>query len=193
MYNSQEEYDAAMSANAYADMEAQNAAGQAEYEAQQNALSTTSILALFETNKEQRQSFTLALIDEIEQGNVDPLKVHLQVKCMEDIIKLLNSNTVYKKSVLDAAEKYGEKSFQYQNSKVEIKETGVKYDFSQCGDPVYRNLEEANEVTSSLMKQRADFLKTVPAAGMELKIEDEVITVYPPSKSSTTSIAVTLK
>jgi hypothetical protein len=158
-----------------------------------NELTTTSILALFETNKEQRQSFTLALIDEIEQGNVDPLKVHLQVKCMEDIIKLLNSNTVYKKAILEAAEKHGEKSFTYQNAKVEIKETGVKYDFSQCGDPEYQMLEQRAESTATDLKQRADFLKTVSPKGMELKIDDEVVTVYPPSKSSTTSIAITLK
>jgi hypothetical protein len=94
-----------------------------------NELTTTSILALFETNKEQRQSFALSLVDEIEQGNVNPLKVHLQIKCMEDIIKLLNSNTIYKKAVLEEAEKQGQKSFEYQNAKVEIKETGVKYDF----------------------------------------------------------------
>jgi hypothetical protein len=49
--------------------------------------------------------------------------------------------------------------------------------------------EQANEV----LKARQDFLKTVPSKGMELKVDDEVVTVYPPSKSSTTSIAVTLK
>ncbi len=157
-------------------------------------LTTTSILALFETNKEQRQSFTLALIDEMEQGNVDPLKVHLQVKCMEDIIKLLNSNTVYKKAILDAAEKYGEKSFTYQNAKVEIKETGTKYDFSKCGDTVYQMLEQRSESAAADLKQREAFLKNVPSKGMEIITDDgEAITVYPPSKSSTTSIAITLK
>lgn len=158
-----------------------------------NELTTASILALFETNKEQRQSFALALIDEIESGNVDPLKIHLQVKCMEDIIKLLNSNTVYKNLVLAAAEKYGEKSFTYQNAKVEIKETGVKYDYSQCSDPVFLQAEQEFLKAAEVLKARETFLKTVPPKGMELKIDDEVVTVYPPSKLSTTSVAVTLK
>jgi hypothetical protein len=158
-----------------------------------NELTTTSILALFETNKEQRQSFALSLVDEIEQGNVNPLKVHLQIKCMEDIIKLLNSNTIYKKAVLEEAEKQGQKSFEYQNAKVEIKETGVKYDFTQCSDPVYLDALRMSEQANEVLKARQDFLKTVPSKGMELKVDDEVVTVYPPSKSSTTSIAVTLK
>lgn len=156
-------------------------------------LTTTSILALFQTTKEERQSFALALISEIENGNVDPLKVHLQVKCMEDLIKAITENTVYKKYVLEHAEKFGQKSFQYENAKVEIKEVGTKYDFSQCGDPLYRDAEEISESAKANLKQRAEFLKTVPVKGLEMVIEDEVVTVYPPSKSSTTSIAISLK
>jgi len=158
-------------------------------------LTTTSILALFETNKEQRQSFALDLVSKIEQGEVDPLKIHLQVKAMEDIIKLLNDNTIYKKAILDSAEKYGQKSFQFMNSKVEIKEVGTKYDFSKCGDSLYMKFEEESEVIKENLKKRADFLKTVSPKGMTIlnEITGEVETVYPPSKSSTTSIAVTLK
>lgn len=160
-----------------------------------NDLTTTSILALFETNKEQRQSFALDLVSKIEQGEVDPLKIHLQVKAMEDIIKLLNDNTIYKKSILEAAEKYGQKSFQFMNSKVEIKEVGVKYDFSQCGDSLYQMFEQQTESMKDNLKKRADFLKTVPVKGLTVvnELSGEVETVYPPSKSSTTSIAVTLK
>jgi len=158
-------------------------------------LTTTSILALFETNKEQRQSFALDLVSKIEQGEVDPLKIHLQVKAMEDIIKLLNDNTIYKKAILEEAQKHEGRSFIYQNAKVEIKEVGTKYDFTKCGDVEWELLDQ--QVTSSTFykKERETFLKTVPAKGLELinKLTGEVFTVYPPSKSSTTSIAVTLK
>lgn len=158
-------------------------------------LTTTSILALFQTDKSQRQSFAEDLVSKIESGEVDPLIIHLQIKCMEDIAKIVNSNTIYKKSVLDAAERYGEKTFQFHNSKVEIKEVGVKYDFSNCEDPVYKRVEQKLEAISTELKQRADFLKTVPLKGMIVTDEEtgETFTVYPPAKSSTTSIAVTLK
>lgn len=158
-------------------------------------LTTTSILSLFETSKEQRQSFALSIVGALESGEVDPLKIHLQVKCMEDIIKLLNSNTIYKKSILEAAEKYGQKSFDFMNSKVEIKEVGVKYDYSKCGDSVYEMLEQKATSIGDDLKKREIFLKTVPPKGIPIvdELTGEMITIYPPAKSSTTSVAITLK
>jgi len=160
-----------------------------------NELSTTSILSLFETTKEQRESFALDLIDKIDSGNVDPLKVHLQVKCMEDVVKLINANTNYKKAILESAENVGQKSFQFHNAKFEIKETGVKYDFSKCEDEVLTRLYSQQSELDAKVKSRESMLKTVPAKGMIITDEEtgETFTVYPPAKSSTTSVAVTLK
>lgn len=160
-----------------------------------NELSTTSILSLFETNKEQRQSFVMGVVEAVDNGQVDPLKIHLQVKCMEDIIKLLNSNTSYKQSVLVAATSYGQKAFDYQNLKIEIKEVGVKYDFSKCEDVVLNELHRQQAELDAKVKARETMLKTVSDKGMILTDEatGETFTVYPPSKSSTTSVAITLK
>ncbi len=157
-------------------------------------LTTTSILSLFDTTKEQRESFALDLINRIDNGQVDPLKAHLQLKCMEDIIKKLNDNSNYKAGLLAAAEKMGGKSFQLHNAKFEIKEVGTKYDFSNSGDPVYADLAVKMEQLKTEMKARESFLKTVPLKGMPILIEDtgEAVTVFPPSKTSTTSVAVTL-
>lgn len=162
---------------------------------QTQEMTTTSILSLFETSKEQRQSFALGVIDALEQGEVDPLKVHLQVKCMEDIIKLLNSNTIYKSAVLEAAEKHGQKSFEFMNSKVEIKEMGTRYEFEKCNDTEWELLDSTAKTSANNLKERETFLKTVPSKGLEIvdKVTGEMVTIYPPSKSSTTSVAITLK
>lgn len=158
-------------------------------------LTTTSILSLFETNKEQRQDFAMRVVDALDEGKVEPLKVHLQVKCMEDIVKLLNTNTRYKDHVLEAAKVYGEKSFNYSNSKVEIKEVGVKYDFSKCSDPVLTELYTRQNEIEAAVKGRETMLKTISEKGMIITDEEsgETFTVYPPAKSSTTSVAITLK
>jgi hypothetical protein len=100
----------------------------------QTELTTTSILSLFETTKEERQSFCLDIVSKLESGEANPLKVHLQIKAAEDLIKKLNENTVYKSYLLDASQKYGAKSFEYGNAKFEIKEVGTKYDFTNCND-----------------------------------------------------------
>lgn len=158
-------------------------------------LTTTSILKLFETTKSERESFCTDLISRIDSGSVNPLEIHLQVKCMEDVVKLLNANNNYKKAVLDASESMGEKSFQFHNAKFEIKETGVKYDFSKCEDAVLERLYKQQEEISAAVKNRETMLKTVPAKGMIVTDEEtgETFTVYPPAKSSTTNVAVTLK
>jgi hypothetical protein len=168
-------------------------------------MTPTSILSLLESNKEQRHVFISNLMDALDNGLVEPLKVHVQLKSIEKIIdELTNTDEKknkdgfhiakrYKKLLQDAAEKYGEKKFQFHNSTIEIKEVGVKYNFSQCNDPEYITLSAQLEEIQKKVKAREEFLKTVPSAGMDLLVEDEVVKVYPPSKSSTTSIAVSLK
>lgn len=153
---------------------------------------TISNLSLFETTKEERQHFAIQVTDKLMDGMADPLKVHLQIKCMEDIIKQLTSNSIYKDLVLSEAQKYG-KTFDQHNAKFEIKEMGVKYDYSNCGDPIYQALEDEAAKIDALIKDRQKMLKSIPESGMEILVDDEVVKVYPPSKTSTTTVTVNLK
>ena len=52
-------------------------------------MTTTNILSLFETSKDERSGFVIDLVDRMSNGEIDPLKVHIQVKAMEDIISRL--------------------------------------------------------------------------------------------------------
>lgn len=149
-------------------------------------------LALFETNKEQRQDFVSQVISNIEEGNNDPLKIHLQIKCLEDIIKQLTSHPLYKENILAEAQKFG-KTFEHHNAKFEIKEMGVKYDYSNCGDSIYNELQNQNNELQIKIKEREKLLKSVPLSGMDILVEDELIKVFPPTKTSTTTITVNLK
>ncbi len=160
-----------------------------------NELTTTSILSLFETTKDQRESFVSDVISKINDGFIDPLKIHLQVKCMEDIVKQINADKVYKDAVLTASGAMGQKSFQFHNAKFEIKEVGVKYDFTQCADPVLSRLHQQQAETDNAVKDRETMLKTISQSGMVITDDEtgETVTIYPPAKSSTTSVAVTLK
>jgi len=157
-------------------------------------LTTTSILSLFDTTKAQRQSFCADIVSRLENGEADPLKIHLQIKSAEDLIKQLNDNRFYKEYLLEAATKNG-KSFEFGNAKFDIKEVGVKYDFVNCGDPILIELQAKLDELTKQVKDRQTFLKTVPYEGMTIIIEEtgEAVTLYPPSKSSTTSVSVTLK
>ena len=153
---------------------------------------SVSNLSLFETSKAERQSFAEAVTNNLMEGLADPLKVHLQVKCMEDIIKQITSNAIYRDLIVNEASKYG-KTFEHHNAKFEIKEAGVKYNYENCGDPILQSLEQKFEAIENELKERQKFLKAIPESGMEILVDDELIKVYPPSKTSTTSVTINLK
>lgn len=155
-------------------------------------ITTISDLSLFETSKGERYAFAQSVVNNAKEGLINPLKLHLQVKCLEDLIKQITNNPDYKELTLDEAYKYG-KTFEQYNAKFEIKEMGVKYDFATCGCPIMNDLLSQQEELTKAIKEREKFLKAIPPQGLETLIEDEVVTLYPPQKTSTTSISVNLK
>jgi hypothetical protein len=152
---------------------------------------TVTNLSLFETSKQERQIFAEQITNSLLEGLTDPLKVHLQVKCMEDFIKQITSNSVYKDLIVTEAIKYG-KTFEHHNAKFEIKEAGVKYDFQNCNDPILKELEDKFSILDTEVKERQKFLKSIKES-VEVLIGDEIVTLYPPVKTSTTSVTVNLK
>jgi hypothetical protein len=57
---------------------------------------TQTDLSLFETSKTERQEFAQVVINNAKEGLLNPLKLHLQVKCLEDLIKQITSHPEYK-------------------------------------------------------------------------------------------------
>ena len=172
---------------------------------QNTELTTTNILSLFETNKAQRLTFCENLIRKLEEGEANPLQIQAQIKCMEDIINTLTNTDKAKNKNLDvaikykamlmmAAEKYS-KSFQLYNATYSIKEVGTKYDYSNCNDAELLELMAQSEALKEKIKTKQDFLQKVPFSGMAIINEEtgETYKVYPPSKTSTTAVAVSLK
>ena len=48
------------------------------------------------------------------------------------------------------------------------------------------------EILETAIKERQDFFKTIPLSGIEVLYDDEIVKLYPPSKSSTSSIKTTI-
>jgi len=149
---------------------------------------------IFETTKEQRTEFTYQLIERLNAGELDPLKTHLQVKALEDMLETLKANKDYKDAVLQAAVLNG-KDFEYMSAKFNIREVGVKYDYTKCESPAYEEILTEYNSAAKAKKDMEEFLKKVPHSGLDIinGVTGEVTKVYPPAKSSTTSVAVSLK
>lgn len=155
-------------------------------------ITTYTDLSLFETSKGERYAFAQGVVNNAKDGLINPLKLHLQVKCLEDLIKQITSNPDYKELTLDEAYKYG-KTFEQYNAKFEIKEAGVKYDYSNCGDPIIADLLQQQTELEAKVKERQALLKAIPISGQEILIGDELVKIYPPVKTSSTTISVNLK
>jgi len=113
----------------------------------------------------------------------------LKLKAMEETIKQLRSDEEIRSFVLSEAEKYG-KSFEWRGAKMSIREVGVKYDYAASGDSEWALLDAQVKELSEKKKAREKFLQAIPITGTVSPETGEMI--YPPAKSSTTSIAVTL-
>jgi hypothetical protein len=153
-------------------------------------LQPTSIMALIDTNKESRQAFIRASIANLKDGGADPLLFHIHVKNMESMLKDLTGNREYKDLVHEAAVPYG-KSFERHNAKVEIKEAGTKWNYDRCEDETYNALRAQLDEIKGKMAEREKFLQNVPEGGICDPEHGNMI--YRASKSSSTTVAITLK
>jgi hypothetical protein len=96
--------------------------------------------------------------------------------------------------ILEEAGKHEGKSFEFDGHAIQVKETGVKYDYMLCNDAAYHDLKKQAEVLTEKIKERETFLKSINDKMTIVDDESgEVTTVYPPSKSGKTSVTITLK
>ena len=152
-----------------------------------------SILALFAgCDAQQRASFTSQIIDGLDSGYTDPIKIMSAVKNLQSI---LSDIEIFSKSmVIDELEKNGGKLELYGVS-FQKKEAGTKYDFNASNDHLHAHLTSMLENAKKNLKEREDFLKSLPADGQMITDEDtgDVYKIYRPIKTSTTTYATSLK
>jgi predicted heme/steroid binding protein len=126
------------------------------------------------------------LIQQVDNGEVNPIDAALQLKVMEEFVK--DAREKLNKYTIDELYKYQACKVNIYDAKIEIAETGVKYDYST--DLVWQKLKQDNELTSSALKEREDLLKKIPAGSQLVDENGEVATG--PTKTSTTSYKITL-
>jgi len=114
------------------------------------------------------------------------------ISVMEQFIKEVKSNPNYVDSVRDEVSKYG-KLKETETMKIELAEVGTKYNFDLCGDPLIKELNFKLDLLESEIYERKEFLKKLPQSGMETIVEDEVVKLFPPVKTSTSSYKTTIK
>jgi len=139
-------------------------------------------------SKDYIKSKSDEIIEMVKNGEIDPLIILSSMNGLEQICKNVRSSIM--DDCIDQFENHGGKELELHGCKFVKKEAGVKYDFSNTG---YWN--ELKSVENDAAKERRDFenqLKTFSKKGM-ISVDDELIEVFPPIRTSTTIIQVSIK
>tara|TARA_R110000868_G_scaffold274033_1_gene533274 strand:+ start:26 stop:598 length:573 start_codon:yes stop_codon:yes gene_type:complete len=112
---------------------------------------------------------------------------------MELLIKEIKGNKDYIELLREEVSKYGKSVNTASGTKIELAEVGTKYDYSNCGDGQLEDLNNQLQILELSIKERQTFLKALPLSGIEvLHMEGIIQKVYPPSKTSTSSVKTTI-
>lgn len=134
-----------------------------------------------------------AIIDSVLSGHINPLDLPVKKKCIEQALETALKNPVVQSCLIEEIQKHG-KFASHLEAKLEVVEAGVKYDYTNCNDWVLIHLEGQVLSLMEAVKERKEFLKALPIEGFETITKDgEVVKLYPPAKSSTTTIKTTMK
>lgn len=152
----------------------------------------TELLTLMASTSTQIDVFSDGVIESVKRGETNPLTVLIQLRAMEKasgrILKEIHGN------LMTEAGKYPTNEFEFMGNKVTKAEHGTKYDYSNCGDPVYnQRLKIVQEATEQL-KERENFLKAVKAPFSLLdEGTGEVSIISPPTKKSVSGLNVSIR
>jgi hypothetical protein len=154
----------------------------------ETAISTLSQLP---ETKQQIETFAHSLEQGLNNGQIIASDLLRFQKAMEKVFEKIKPTLI--ENALNEISQY-EKNSVIKGSEFSIVEAGVKYDYSNCNDPVYNEHFQTLENAKERLKERETFLKCIKEP-MHFINEDtgEAITLYPPKKSSSTTLKVTFK
>ena len=147
-----------------------------------------------ELSKTQIKAIANQTAQDIIDNGKDVIQIADTIAKIELFIKELKATPEYLDYLITEVSKYGKGMTTSTGTKLELAEVGTKYDFSQCNDPELKKMEQEFEVLEDKIKCRKDFLKTLSANGITVLDEEtgETITLYPPSKTSKSSVKCTI-
>ena len=143
-----------------------------------------------EVTKASIKEQSIALLKDMDEGHITPLQLAAQLKFVEDIIT--NVKEELRQRVIAEQSKYGKERMTFHGATFDIKEAGIKYDFSKCEDDIWNDIEKKMQMLTERRKEREAFLKTLKDRFTYVdESTGEIVTIYPPQKKSTTTYAIT--
>ena len=120
-------------------------------------LQLTTVTNLAQLNHEE---VSKTIINSILEGEVDPLQIHMFLKRIEKIAELVKTNKDVKEAVTNAAFSHSpDKSFEFMGATLKVGAVHTAYNFSECGDLLWNNLNEMVTKFTAMKKAREEQLK----------------------------------
>jgi len=154
--------------------------------------SPSSVMQLFDADKQALIAFAASIINSVNDGHENALKVQVLLKKQEFVLEKIKEGI--KEPLKTEAAKYGEKEFDYAGTKCHYTPTATSYDFEACGDQELVRLQLEFEKAKANLDRRKEWLKAM--GGPEHLLDEgtgETYTIYPPIKKSSMGVKVTLK
>lgn len=135
------------------------------------------------------------LIGIIENGEVNPLEAVVLMKSLSEVINTFLKDERVKDAVISECARYGKGEYpSFRGATVQIKESGVKYDFMACGDPLWTSCVTHEQEAAEARKAREKYLRSITKPKSELDEDTgEIFTLNPPARQSTTTYAILFK
>ena len=145
------------------------------------------IKSITESNKTELENLAGLLFEKSEGYEME---LYIFAKKLEFLSKAIQE--ISNETALNEADKL--KGSILYGSEINVRETGVKYDFSKCGYSAYNNLFLKKKEVESEMKTMESLLKAIskPTTIVD-DATGEILEVKPPLRSAGTSIVLTIK
>lgn len=149
-----------------------------------------SLFSQMPKTKEDLKSFFEVMKNEVLNGDADILRVSNQLNVIKKLIADYEKDTDIQSYLLSEVEKYGKGEL----PNVTIRETGVKYNYSEVGFLKYNEIVSEIEALEIKKKALEEEMKVKKETWVYTDMESgDTYEVNPVSKSSTTKVVFTLK
>jgi len=128
----------------------------------------------------------------VEDGLINPLELLTKIRATEKVLNGVLANI--KDQIVTEALKYGKEPIIVNGVEMKVQEAGVKYDYSKCNHPEYNILVNQKNHISDQMKDLEGILKANKTSWEHVDtMTGETFTIYPPIKTSTTTVITKIK
>lgn len=130
------------------------------------------------------------MIQQVNDGNIDASKATVILNALAQAIDTALKNI--KSQTVDDLYKYPSKQVpEILGASVELKEAGVKYDYSACGDSFLLDMLQELEALDAKIKDRQKFLRSIKDVEMIVDTRTgEICELRPPTKTSVTTFVI---